>query len=308
MSISSIGKVMIGVAVLAFGYGVSRFFFQKGNPATNSSHIVATKAVTSCKDVQEIQSLMSKVEKATDLGSAYSVSIPLLGATYLNDGKLYDKWEKAIFDAFKISKEEPEDSIVEKLQEKTSFNAWVLGRLLVANLRRGDKESAQKIASIMEKLLEKSSVDPFSAWARGYLAIYYANNKPQAYPLAKEKMLACTDALMQQPGEKGKDNVSWAIVMELQSLADVGDRETCVARLQKFLDFTGTTSVVEALKTIPSEDFRAWATSLVLRAAKKIDDQDQLLVNALTDYLPQALAASPSDGDKMLALLVNCSN
>jgi len=267
---------------------------------------LTSKAIASCHDIGEARALMRKVEASTDLQSPYSISIPLLGAAYLNDGKRYGRWKEALLQAFKIGKEESEDSIVEKLQEKASTNAWILGRLLVADLRMGDQSSAQKNVSIMEKLLKKSAVDRFSAWAWGYLAIFYAQVKPKEYPLVQKQMLETTDVLMRQPGEKGKDNVLWALVMQLQSFADIGDKVGYFSCLQKMQEFSGTLSVQETLESIPAEDFRAWATSLVLRAAKKIPDR--FLEHILLGYLPKTIAASPSDGDKMLALFVRCSN
>ncbi len=300
-----VGKVVIGVAALVIGYGVSRIFFQKAQPSALSQSSIASQAVANCADTRDIQSLMGKVEKATDLRSPYSVSIPLLGAAYSNHKVEYGKWKEAIFQAFGIKNDEPVDSIVEKLQDKASENAWILGRLLVANLRMGDS-SAKKTASIIQQLLQKAPVDPFSAWAWGYLAIFYAQTQPDEYPSVKEQMMQCSDTLMKQPEEKGKDNVLWAIVMELQSLSEVGDVASYNDCLQKFQDFSGTSSVIETLESIPPGDFRAWATSLILHAAKKMNDR--MLVLELMEYLPKTIATSPSDGDKLLALLVKCSS
>lgn len=232
--------------------------------------------------------LMQKVERETKLDSPYSISIPLLGAANLKNRPLYEKYQNAILHAF--------PSI------ETSEHAWILARLMIANLRMDDHDSAQKYASVIEQILQKSQVDPFSAWTWGYLAIYFAKVRKGDYHMIKAKMLNCTDALMQKLEEKGKDNVPWAIVMELQSLAEMED-VSYYQRLEKLKEFTGTGSVVQALETIPPNDFRAWAVSLVLSAAKKMNDH--ALVHDLTEYLPKAMDLSPSDADKMLALSEN---
>src|ERR1700676_79842 len=102
MSVNAIGKVVIGLAVLVVGYGASRLFFQTANHPVVSNQSITSQPTPSCTDVREVQALMGKVEKATDLQSPYSISIPLLGAAYLKDKHLYEKWKEALFQAFKI--------------------------------------------------------------------------------------------------------------------------------------------------------------------------------------------------------------
>lgn len=306
MSINSVAKVTLGVfALVAVAYGVRRILFHQTHHSM-AQNAIAAQAVASCKDDERIKKLEHSVDVGTDLNSSYSISIPLLGAAYSNNRELYERWQEAMFTAFGIKSDLPTEAIVEKMKEKPSENAWILGRLLVANLQMGDKESARKIAAVIEGLLlQQTSVDPFVVWAWGYLAIFYAQDKADEYPRVKEKMINCTNELIEMPGQKGKDNVHWAIVMELQSLAEMKDQKSYEERLQKLQDFSEKSSMVEALETIPPGDFRAWATSLILHAAKKMKDRS--LVYDLTKYLPTAMSKSPSDGDKMLALLIQCA-
>lgn len=292
--VGTIGRVATAVAVSAVLYfAVNHFLSRRSNE------------IASCANTREIQTLRDRVEKTTNVTSPYSVTIPLLAAAYMHDAPGFKKWREAIVRAFGINNEDSVESIVETLQGKASENAWILGRLLIANLRMEDLVSAQKIASVMEGLLEETLVDPFSSWAFGYLAIFYAQTKLSQYDSVKERMLGTIDELMLQPNEQGKDNVLWALVMALQSLAETGDRtgyETCI---QKMMRFSGTSSIVAALRSIPGEDFRAWATSLTLNAANEIHDVSR--ARDLTAYLPTAIMTSTSDGDKMLAQLVECS-
>lgn len=284
---------------------IGRQFLQKEKRA---EEIVAETAIFDPQDLQKkVQELLQSVVDKTDYSSSYSMSIPMLGASSLADDpkykKLTDDLIDKIFKSYSTQRDAPASEIVEKLKEKGTFNAWIIGRVLVAGIQNKEGPMAEKAAAVMEGLLEKSGNDAFKDWALGYLAIYYALKKTDQFPAIKERMLASTDELAAKPEEKGKDNVIWAIVMELQSLSkNKEDKTSYFERLEKLQTFTGTTSVILALEKIPSEDFRLWATSLVLSAAKKIGDTDN--VQPLTAALKKGLEESTIPEDKMLALAV----
>lgn len=294
-----LSHAIISIAIAAtIVYGLNRALLEGDN-----KEVLVEESLYLCSK-QEMQDLLAIAAKETDRQSPYSITIPLLGSAYLKDRVKYDQWKKALYTAFKIDPKEAVEASVEKLKSKSSQNAWLLGRLLLANIKMKERHAAEKNSLIIEKLLKDSHPDPYAAWAWGYLAIYKALYEPHEFPEVKARMIDTTDALMEQPEQQGKDNVIWALVMELQSLAVMGDREGFEQRLLMLLHFTDTSSVVAALQTIPPEDFRAWATSLTLSAAKKINDQH--LVDDLAAYFPIAVETSSSDGDKMLSLSIYC--
>ncbi len=271
-----------------------------GVPAVTSA---AEPARTATPDEARIRELTETILKATNIAKPYEVSIPLLGASYLKDASLYRDMFIKIFAGFPADPAAETECLLGKLQGPgKTFNAWILGRILVATMQMKDDTAAAKTAAVIFGLLKTSEVDCFSAWAWGYLAIYCAEKMPAELEAVQKAMMDCTDALSKKPEEHGKDNVSWAIVMELQSIAIKDDKAAYGARLAKLLEFTGTASVLAALRTIPKEDFRAWATALILSAARKIGDT--ALVDSLTAALPEEIAGSPSLGDQMLALAV----
>jgi hypothetical protein len=303
MSIRSIGIFVTGLAVLATtAYFVKKNYFQTKMHSPDIS-AVSTQAISSCVHSKKIQSLVQNVEASTKLDSAYSITLPLLGAAYTHNKAAYNTWKHNLFKAFSVDENATSAQIAQGLEKDANQNAWLLGRLVVASMLMKDDKTASKAAEAMKILLEKkATVDCFSSWAWGYLAIYTQQNQPNEYPAIKKQMLETIQKLSQDPQEKGKDNVSWAIVMALQGIDSKADYYQL---LQDLVTFTDSSSVVEALNKIPAPDFRAWAMSLTLDAAKK--KHDELLIDTLSQELPKAIESTPSDADKMLGLLIGCS-
>ncbi len=221
-----------------------------------------------------------------DPQSPYEISIPLLGASLLNDNRA-DELEIDFFNSYGVDPTADVNEILKKIPSDRTKAAWLFGRVLVSAMERGKDPS--KIAQIIEALLEGQPNDCFAAWAWGYLAIYDPSRIPN--------MLESIKALSSKDDEKGKDNVPWAIVMGLQSVSDE-DYEKLLSDLCKF---TERSSVVEALQTIPAEDFRAWAMSLTLKAARKMNDT--ATCQQLVYVMDKEISSSPSPGDQMLALI-----
>lgn len=87
--------------------------------------------------------------------------------------------------------------------------------------------------------------------------------------------------------------------MNLQSISMAKDKSAWKKQLQEFQDFTNTHSIVDSLMAIPPQDFRAWAMSLVLLAAKRMGDQETY--SQIIKVIGKEIATSPSKGDQMLA-------
>lgn len=232
--------------------------------------------------------------QSKDSLSPYALSIPLLAA---DDQKDYEDLLTKMFAALSIEATDSAEQIANKLQANGSFNAWILGRVLVSSLDHQDGATALKMAEAMDLLLQKAPCDEFSTWAMGYFAIYHAGDANY-----RAKCQTLTETLMQKEGEEQKDNVIWALVMNLQSASIASDEASYRKILSQMTTYYGTVSVAEALETkIPAADFTAWAISLVQLAATRM--QDQALCQSLKDPLERALAASPSQGDQLLALV-----
>ncbi len=239
------------------------------------------------------QNLLRDVIKSTDFSSPYSISIALLGSSYLKGEENYPVLQAKFFEALGLNKDDSAAVMIEKLQgdfEKVgSLKIWLLGRALLAAINRGESDLQLKICSVMTELLKRAGNDPCSVWARGYLEMYGGNAQP----------IEETELLSQKTEEQGQDNVLWAIAMNLQSIKD---KQIYDKQLQKLKSFTRTSSVVDALMTIPRKDFRAWAMSLVLLAAARMHDTSLYL--EISTRLAQEIDESPSKGDRMLAILI----
>lgn len=304
MSIRSIGFFVTGLAVLvSMTYYVKKNYFQT-KPQSEAVSSVSSKAISSCMHNKKIEELFHNVETSTQLDSAYSTTLPLLGAAYTHNKAAYYAWKHNLFKDFSVDENASSAQIAASLEKDSTQNAWLLGRLVVASLLMNDDKTAHTAAEAMIILLEKNpSVDCYSSWAWGYLAIYCQENQSTEFPAVKKQMLKTIQKLSQDPKEKGKDNVSWAIVMALQS---VDNKAEYYQLLQDLVDFTDSSSVSEALNKIPARDFRAWAISLTLDTAKRMNDK--ALIKTLSQELPKAIESSPADADKMLGLLISCRN
>jgi hypothetical protein len=302
-SIRNIGIFVTGLAVLSTtAYFIKKNFFSTQSPSPASSNI-SSVAISSCASSKKIHDLIQNVETSTKLDSPYSITLPLLGAAYSHNRISYETWKQRLLNAYSIDESQSSTVIAQKLETDGDQNAWILGRLLVASMLMNDDKTSHKIADVIQLLLKQStSVNAFGAWAWGYLAIYYAQTQPAEFPAIKRQMLDYIQTLSQDPKEKGKDNVSWAIALALQSIDNKKEHDQLMSDL---ITFTDSSSVVEALQKIPPEDFRAWAVSLTLEAAKKLKD-DQTLIDDLSQELPKSIEGSPSDADKMLGLLIPC--
>lgn len=172
--------------------------------AVNPIKAQALKHLAQDSSSSNIQSLLDEVVESTDFSSAYSISIPLLGASYANKKKLYQELKEKMFHALSLSVDDDVDTIIKKLtgspdwKKQGPFQIWMLGRILNAAMNMDDHKIAEKMAHVMDKLIKQSGNDLFTVWSRGYLSMYYAKD-PTLFPKMEKEMLRATNLLALSP-------------------------------------------------------------------------------------------------------------
>ncbi len=218
--------------------------------------------------------------------SAYELTMPLLISAKQKDQKVYSS---AI------------EKILAQTHDPTSFNLWLLGRVIVAADDMGEKDRANDIAAVVHKqllLLPKS--DNFSTWTWGYLAAHYAHSKE--YQECKENMLSGIEDLQAKTEEREQDNVQWAFALGISAAAQAKDAGVYRDLLQKLKLWTGKENLSDAIETIPRRDFTAWAMALIYRAAQKMDDLDSC--RELAPRMQVAIASATAPNDQLLAQMI----
>lgn len=242
-----------------------------------------------------LRKVLAEVHDSTDLTNSYQLSIPLLVSAQLGDQDLYRKVKTRMFQNLELSDGLKTDELLSKWGQKASFNLWLLGRVLVSADQIKDEPTRSQVAFWMQEALEaQETVDAFSAWAWGYLAA-----DAKRYPYCLGKMLDATAALKTQAGEKEKDNVQWALVMDLLAAGNAGDFATYQKLMEEFKDWVNKPSISEAVMTIPPQGFTAWALALVRVAAAQLGDSETC--SEIQVALQEAIQKSPSKEDQLLA-------
>jgi hypothetical protein len=185
------------------------------------------------------------------------------------------------------------------------FTAWMLGRRLFAAHRMNDEMSIETTQAELSKCLEEIKISEnkpsdfnlelnyaMYAWSYGYLAI------TQYSPEVKEKMLRCTQLLMQwcntgAISADSKSHTMWSLVLNLQAAAFHQDKLTYYFILSQMKTLTNEQTISAALnaaltRTDASSDYPAWAISMVLASAALISDHD--LYQELTETLNKSTA------------------
>lgn len=206
----------------------------------------------------------------------------------------------------------------EKDSKQNSYNAWQLGRVLLAADCINDSTTVKSTLSELKTLLADTNTpkDAFTAWAWGYLA---ALNDDE-YKLAKNNILTSAQILTEQY-QKAKDNSQesktalqaklsdalWALVMNAQAAANAKDGEAFQFILEQIKKITGQNTVALALSTglqrlSDSNDYPAWALSIVRLAAATIGDQAlyKELEQPLQESIQGAKNAMNSQSEKIV--------
>lgn len=234
---------------------------------------------------------LEKLVKETENGDAYQLSLPLLASAQQGDEKTYNK----ILPKMKKALAHISGN------DKNSYKAWLLGRMLLAADVLGEKTVAIKIrmTTILQSKFTKK--DEYFAWALGYLA----SSSPTEYKKYKQEMMNTAYALnniyenAKENQQTHLSNALWAWVMNLQAAANAKDQETYNKILNEIKKITQTFSISSALttglqRTSQSNDYPAWALSIVYRAAKKMEDRPLIfeLENSLSNSIQEAKKAN----------------
>jgi hypothetical protein len=200
--------------------------------------------------------------------SPYDISIIVLSSAELKEEACY----KANLNKLEV--------ILETLPND-SFKSWMAGRIALAAKTMDDKNTLTKwlpkLKEILNECKEKNKEDASSAWAWGYRAALDANE----YKESRENMLSAARSI-----SKPADAL-WAYVMNIQAAAHMQDGQTYNQILDEMKTLTRKSSVGEALSEIPSNDWQAWALTIVSSAAATINDKD--LVHELEQPTRNAL-------------------
>lgn len=239
--------------------------------------------------------------------SISSISILILSSSMLKNRIKYLKFRNDIFKYYQIDDINLTIDMIIDILIKQDFNyiSWIFGRVILSDIYMNELLNASIISEIISKLVlhsnnNSNNKSPFLAWSIGYNAIYHA--KLDSYPSICNEMIKYTLDLTTNENEKGKDNITWCIILNLQSLAINKNKDEYFDQLLLLQKFTNTDSVLNALLAIPSNDYRAWGMSLVMSASYEIEDID--LFNLLSVKVNKEIEISPSKEDQLLALLV----
>lgn len=243
---------------------------------------------------------------------AYQLSMPLLVSAQLGNKALY---QKAL-----IRMNKAMDAM-----EDSPFKAWIYGRILLAAQGIKDEKTVSKTLTGLTNLLDGfikndgTGLDRFTVWSLGYLAALDMTE----FMRAKDNLLAGANALTDayftinakedatedQKQEKRSDAL-WAWVMISQAAANAHQRESFDYAIEQMLRITKELSIGEALtkgllRTAASNDYPAWASSLVSLAAETLPDRS--VYDALQDPLQASIQAAKKGNHlpEMLLAIVN---
>lgn len=281
-------KLMKGIKIILVGCGLFTLM------VSNSAILKTTKII-------EVNTMMIKNLKnypyegrfaittaidclyTTAKDDAYQLSMPLIASAQQSNELAYKNTLPKIEEALK--------KIPEK-GPKNSFKAWLLGRILLSADSIGDTTSrTTKIAELKTLLANPSTKkDCFSTWAWGYLAAINEDEYQYARkPMLKNALLlnveyqevklsASTET--QTKTQEALSNALWAWVMSLQAAANSKDKQTYDEILGHIKTITMQPTIAEALskgllRTATSNDYPAWAISIVQLAAARMGDEKQ---------------------------------
>lgn len=266
--------------------------------------------VTATRDLYDII-IMDNTQQE---GRVYRLTIPVLCASQLGDTETFLSCRKEIEKCFGFEESHnlSSDQWLDKSKtwgEKTNENLWLLGRVLVAAkpLQNQFYYAQQLEQFLTEMLMPQQSTEPSSGelaskgaltpkvWALGYLASVKGKENPKIF----EELSRQIDQLKKIDPSGETHYVKGAIVLHIAAAAKAGNREVYEAQLQNLLKWTKMNNLEDAINTIPVENFRAWAFSMVGLAAGEIGDLDNL--RALARPTEDAITESSDESDRLLA-------
>ncbi|PIQ85548.1 MAG: hypothetical protein COV74_08640 [Candidatus Omnitrophica bacterium CG11_big_fil_rev_8_21_14_0_20_45_26] len=230
---------------------------------------------------------------------AYSASVALLVAAG-NGNRIYSQ----IKDFMKQD--------IERLTEESfqSWRRWLIGRMALAEFQaRGRAPLRENLFGPwlyqIEDVMARADMPKteFEIWAFGYLLILYAMSEDGSidYNEWKEFGIIRTKELPNQtPGDI--TNRLWAWVLQLAAAASVGDKITFQIIQSEIMKDAGKRTLVDALTTIPADDWRAWAFAIGEWAAALIERR---VPARFVQAVSKAITNAPNEGDRLIATVTH---
>jgi hypothetical protein len=212
---------------------------------------------------------------------AYKLSMPLMASGVLGDRGLYNVIEHYMSKSLK------------KLEEESSYTDWLRGRMLMADLAMNGKVTRNDILIPLQRHVEfAQKIDPFMAWAAGYLAVVDYRNK--------DRMLKILTELTNNPSVSKSDKV-WAWVLAMHAAAQANDTGTYLKAMDQINQIAGQSNLSQSLpsvllRTPESSDYPAWALALARLSAATIGDSSYF--TSLDAAMNQSLDEAKRDAQK----------
>lgn len=231
-----------------------------------------------------IDKLKSEMYQSVDVSNLSSLSLRLMVASQWDDQNEYESAKSSMLQLLQIQEPTDKQKIARIALRIDSFQAWMLGRMSIAALNINDLQSAQTFYEIISDFLIrpeiKQSTDPTTAWAAGYLLEYEARVNPEMYYAHIDGLLMRANlAIEKAKAEQALSTIAWIHIVNLNAAAHAKD-ETNYQQIKIALgnqdvvgdviedDKTIDQNILNVLKQIPLEDFRAWAYAWTLQASK----------------------------------------
>ncbi len=243
-------------------------------------------------------------EKAQNEHDPYQLSMAVL-ALGLNANKAFEKYSGSFLD------------LIEACPKGNGFKAWMCGRLLLGGQAVKQWEVIQKTLALLQRLLgdetqmKQCLQDPdqgaFYAWAIGYLASYYAEEKQ--HDLANALIQRLLEIAIPSQIEKLDDpnnlcNLLWTYAMTMLAITTLKDQGQYFSLLeniaQQFALEPHSKKLAEVVfellsHKIAPNDYKAWLLSIFFNAAQQFHLDTPPINRIMQTALTGAAKAYPYD-------------
>jgi hypothetical protein len=198
-----------------------------------------------------------------ELDKAYDYTMPLIVTSLQISNFRYE---------FNLIKHKTMQAILKERSDQGHIDgkiAWLLGRVLYAN-KMSNLESPMDFLTIdpAKTYLNTRSVpfNNYEAWAIGYYSILkpFYEDKKQSFVGIANSCSNLSDRL-------------WAYNLYLSVSAQHNDVEVYKLLRESLMKNAGVTSLHEAIKEIPGDDFRGWGLGLALISEAKMGVESRVL-------------------------------
>lgn len=255
--------------------------------------------------VDKTKSLLSNAKLKETIPQLLDFSMALLNASMLNEKILYDETKALLLKEINLNQSKSIEENIETIKKhpKPTLVAWVIGRVVMAANTINDIETAKYYSELLDTFLKDKSIDndAFKTWAGGYLLGYYANTNNEKYIATKIKVEESTNVLIQT---NNNPFILWALVMNLQAAAFAKDEEFYNGIVDQMKSQTGKDSLADAIQTMPTQNYPAWATAITMYSATLMKKD----ITQLNIVLDNALKTESAEFDKLLGKTIKLTS